>query len=137
MSASDELRDLVAASPFHAWAGLSVLEASPGEVTLALDAEPHHRNLLGSIHGGMVATLADTAAGLAVRTMLEPGRGHVTVSLAVEYLRAAAPGRLIGRGRALRVGTRIAHAAADVTDEHGTLLATATAAIAMTDPASP
>jgi uncharacterized protein (TIGR00369 family) len=133
MALSDELVDLVAASPFHAWAGISVLEVSEGEVTLALEAEPHHRNLLGTIHGGMVATLADTAAGLAVRSMLEPGRGHVTVSLGVEYLRAAAPGRLIGRGRALRVGTKIAHAAADVTDEQGVLLATATAAIALTD----
>ncbi len=65
---TEQLRERLATSPFHGWAGMSVLDARPGEVEIALDAEPHHRNLQGLLHGGMIATLADTAAGIAVRT---------------------------------------------------------------------
>jgi uncharacterized protein (TIGR00369 family) len=126
-----DLRAQLEASPFHAWAGMSVLDARPGEVEIALDAAPHHRNLQGLLHGGMIATLADTAAGIAVRTRLEPGRSHVTVSLTVQYLRPGAPGRLVGRGRALRVGRSLAHATAEVVDAEGRLLATASATIAL------
>ena len=44
-------------------------------------AGPEHLNLQGLVHGGILATLADSAMGLAVRTVLEPGRRHVTVTL--------------------------------------------------------
>jgi uncharacterized protein (TIGR00369 family) len=126
-----DLRARLASSPFHGWAGMSVLVARPGEVEIALDAEPHHLNLQGVLHGGMIATLADTAAGIAVRTQLDPGRSHVTVSLSVQYLRPGTPGRLIGRGRVLRMGLSLAHATADVVDAEGRLLATASATIAL------
>jgi uncharacterized protein (TIGR00369 family) len=133
---TEHLRAQLAASPFHSWAGMSVLDARPGEAEIALDAEPHHRNLQGLLHGGMIATLADTAAGIAVRTKLAPGRSHVTVSLAVHYLRPGAPGRIVGRGRVLRLGRSLAHATADVMDAEGRLLATANATIALGGEAS-
>jgi uncharacterized protein (TIGR00369 family) len=136
--ANRDLRARLEASPFHTWAGMSVLHASPGGVEIALDAEPHHLNLQGVLHGGMIATLADTAAGLAVRTELAPGRTHATVSLTVQYLRPGGAGRIVGRGRVLRVGRTLAHATAEVVDPDGLLLATASATIALgSEPASP
>jgi uncharacterized protein (TIGR00369 family) len=131
---AEDLRAQLEGSRFHGWAGMWVLDAAPGTVEIALDAEPHHLNLQGVLHGGMIATLADTAAGLAVRTELTPGRTHVTISLAVQYLRPGAPGRIVGRGRVLRVGRTLAHAAADVVDADGRLLATASATIALGEP---
>lgn len=128
---TQDLRTQLEGSPFHGWAGMSVLDASPGAVEIALDAAPHHLNLQGALHGGMIATLADTAAGLAVRTQLAPGRTHATISLTVQYLRPGAPGRIVGRGRVLRIGRTLAHAAADVLDGDGRLLATASATIAL------
>jgi len=130
-----DLRAKLEGSAFHSWAGMSVLEAAPGAIEIALDAEPHHLNLQGLLHGGMIATLADTAAGLAVRTELAPGRTHVTVSLAVQYLRPGGPGRIVGRGRVLRIGRTLAHATAEVVDDQGRLLATASATIALGEPA--
>ena len=55
-------------------------------------------NLQGVLHGGMIATLADTAAGLAVRTELTPGRTHVTTSLTVQYLPSGRSGAARGPG---------------------------------------
>jgi uncharacterized protein (TIGR00369 family) len=133
---TQDLRARLEGSPFHTWPGLSVLGAAPGSVEIALDAEPRHLNLQGVLHGGLIATLADTAAGLAVRTELAAGRTHVTVSLTVHYLRPGGPGRIVGRGQVLWMGRSLAHATAEVTDADGRLLATASATIALGGEAS-
>ncbi len=129
-----ELAERVRASAFHSWAGLQLVRASPGEVEIALDAREHHLNLQGLVHGGMIATLADTATGLAVRSMVPAGRRHVTIQLDVHYLAPGKPGRISAVGKTVRVGTQIAYAEADITDERGRLLARATSTVAvMTD----
>jgi uncharacterized protein (TIGR00369 family) len=126
-----ELRRLVAGSPFHASMGITVERVTPGEVHLTLVARPDQLNLQGLLHGGVLATLADTAAGLAVRTKLERDRRHVTIGLNVSFLSAASPGEIRARGRAVRVGRQIAYAEADITDANGKLLATAQATMAI------
>jgi uncharacterized protein (TIGR00369 family) len=130
-NAAEDLRARMAASPFHGWMGMRLLEVGDGVVEVALDAEEHHLNLQGLLHGGVLATLADTAAGLAIRTRLEPGRRHVTVDLDVQFLSAGGPGTILARGTALRVGRQIAHAEARIEDARGKLLATAHATVAV------
>jgi uncharacterized protein (TIGR00369 family) len=119
------LRERLAASPFHTWAGMDVVEASPGEVTVAMDVLDRHVNLQGLVHGGMLAILADTACGLSIRSAMEPGRLHITTDLDIHYLAPARPGRLLGRGRAIKVGRSLAFAEASVEDGDGRLLARA------------
>jgi uncharacterized protein (TIGR00369 family) len=82
---------------------------------------------VGTLHGGMIATLADTATGLAYRTVLEPGTSHVTSSLTVAFLVPGRGGTVTAKGRVLKRGRRFGYAEADVVDEEGTLLARATA----------
>jgi uncharacterized protein (TIGR00369 family) len=120
-----DLRDRIAASRFHTAFGMRVLEAARGEVRLAWTAEPEHLNLQGLVHGGVLATLADTAMGLAIRSSMEPGRRHVTIELGIHYLRPAFPGTLEAVGRAVRVGTQVAYAEAELFDAHGRSLARA------------
>ena len=84
------LRERVAASAFHRGLGLEVLEASPGVVRLSMPAREGQRNLLGSIHGGILATLADIAMGLAVRTDAGEERRHTTIDLDIRFLREEA-----------------------------------------------
>jgi uncharacterized protein (TIGR00369 family) len=129
-----DLRSLLAASPFHAGLGLEVAAASPGEVRLGLEVRADHRNLAGMLHGGVVATLADTATGLAVRTRLEPGGRHVTIQLDVHYLRPVDGGHVQAIGRVVRLGKRIAYTEADVIDDTGDLVARAQATIAVAPP---
>jgi uncharacterized protein (TIGR00369 family) len=82
------LRDRLAASRFHSWAGMEVVDAAPGAVTVAMQVE-HHVNLQGLVHGGMLAILADTACGLSIRSAMEPGRLHVTADLDIHFLAPA------------------------------------------------
>ena len=131
---AEEIRARMATSPFHTWMGMRVLEVRSGEVDLELEAADHHVNLQGQVHGGVLATLADTAAGLAVRSMLPAGARHVTVNLDVQYVRAAGTGRLVAHGRCTRAGRSIAFATADVTDPDGGLLARAQATVAVSPP---
>ncbi len=132
--ASDDLAALVADSPFYRWTGMRVAAAEPGSVTLTLDLEEHHANLQGFAHGGVLATLADAAMGLSVRSALEPGRRHVTIELGVHYLRAVRTGRVTANGRAVRIGREIAYAEAAITDERGTDLARASGTYSVTSP---
>lgn len=127
----EDLRERMASSAFHNWMGMTLLAASEGEVELGLDAQPHHLNLQGLLHGGVLATLADTATGLAVRTKLEPGRRHVTIQLGVQYLSAGAAGPITAHGRTVRVGRQIAYAEAEIRDANDRLLATAQATVAI------
>ena len=121
----EELRGRLAASPFHTWAGMEVVEASPGRVTVAMRVEERHVNLQGLVHGGMLAILADTACGLSIRSAMEPGRLHVTADLDIHFLAPAKPGRLVGRGKAITVGRSLAFAEASIEDGEGRLLARA------------
>jgi uncharacterized protein (TIGR00369 family) len=119
------LRERLAASPFHTWAGMDVVEASAGEVTVAMEVLDLHVNLQGLVHGGMLAILADTACGLSIRSAMERGRLHITTDLDIHYLAPAKPGRLFGRGKAIKVGRTLAFAEASVEDDEGRLLARA------------
>lgn len=120
-----DLRDRLSASEFHTWAGMEVVEASAGEVTVAMEVLDRHINLQGLVHGGMLAILADTACGLSIRSAMEAGRLHVTTDMDIHYLAPAQPGRLFGRGKAIRVGRSLAFAEVSIEDTEGRLLARA------------
>jgi uncharacterized protein (TIGR00369 family) len=124
-SLAEDLQERLTASPFHASMGLEVVQAERGTVVLAFRALPEHLNLQGLVHGGVLATLADTAMGLAVRTSVEPGHRHVTIQLGMQYVRPASPGPIRALGRVIRTGSQIAHADAEITDDALRVLARA------------
>jgi uncharacterized protein (TIGR00369 family) len=121
----ESMRARIAASGFHSWAGIEVVSATPGEVTVATTVSEQHINLQGLVHGGMLAILADTACGLSIRSAMEPGRLHITTDLDIHFLSPARPGTLFGRGKAIKVGRSLAFAEASVEDADGKLLARA------------
>ena len=133
----DDLRERLAVSEFHTWAGMEVVEASAGEVTVAMDVRDRHVNLQGLVHGGMLAILADTACGLSIRSAMEAGRLHVTTDMDIHYLAPARPGRLFGRGKAVRVGRSLAFAEASIEDAEGKLLARAQARFSVSGTEAP
>jgi uncharacterized protein (TIGR00369 family) len=113
-------------SVFHHWAGTRLARTEAGEVEIELEIESHHLNPFGLLHGGMIATLADTAMGYALRTRMEPDTTHVTAQLSIAFLRPAREGRVSAIGRAIKSGRTTGYAEADVVDAGGRLLARAT-----------
>ena len=125
------LRERFAAGPSVAAAdllGMRPVVVEHGTVTFACEADPRFANPMGTVHGGIIATLLDSALGCAVQTVLPDGSGYTTLSLEVKYLRPVAldAGELRATGTVVHAGRRQATAEARLTDAAGRVLATAT-----------
>lgn len=92
-----------------------------------MDLEEHHFNPQRIVHGGIIAAMADTSIGLALRSTLAPGSTHRTAQLNVHFLAKGEGNRLVGRGQTRHMGSRMGYGEAEVLDGTGKLLARATA----------
>jgi uncharacterized protein (TIGR00369 family) len=117
--------------PVAATLGFEVEEVEHGRVVFAMDPAEFQENPLGSVHGGVLATLLDSATGCALHSTLPAGVGYTTTSLNVTYTRAvtARTGRVRCVGTVLSQGRRTALAEASVLDAAGRLLAHATSTL--------
>jgi uncharacterized protein (TIGR00369 family) len=79
----------------------------------------------GFAHGGVTASLADSAVGLALCTLLRPREWITTIELKVNFLAPARLGLLKAKGRVIQKGKRIAVGEAEVKDQQGRLIAKA------------
>ncbi|MFI5496201.1 PaaI family thioesterase [Actinoplanes sp. NPDC051859] len=104
------------------------MEVTAGSVTLHLHPQEFHYNPLGTVHGGVLSTLLDTAAACSVHSTLPAGVGYTSLDLTVKFLRPVtiASGRLTTTGVVLQRGRRTALAEARMTDAAGRLVAHAT-----------
>jgi uncharacterized protein (TIGR00369 family) len=119
--------------PMIALIGAEVISVGEGEVTFRCMPDESTYNPLGMIHGGLLCTLLDTAAGTAVQTRLPSGAAYASIEIKVSFLKPLrADNRGIDvRGRALRVGTRVAFAEAHARDRSGELVGHATTSLAI------
>ena len=107
--------------------GAEVGSIEPKRMTLRLMPREFHYNPLGSMHGGVTATLLDSVMGCAVHATLPQGRGYTTLEIKVNYLRAItdATGEVTAEGWVVHAGRQAAMAEARLTDAAGKLYATA------------
>jgi len=108
--------------------GIEPVRFEVGDVAFALEPQEMHYNPLGSVHGGVIATLLDSAAGCAVHSVLPVGVGYTSIDLTTKYLRTVTTGtgRIVAEGSVLSRGSRTALAEARLVDSQGRLLAHAT-----------
>jgi uncharacterized protein (TIGR00369 family) len=108
--------------------GATGFEVREGHVTVFMPAAEFHYNPLGTVHGGIIATLLDTAAGCTVHSTLPAGVGYTSLDLMTRFLKpvTVASGTLRCEGAIIARGRRTAAAEARLLDERGTLLAHAT-----------
>ncbi len=119
------MRGELPAPPMGETLGFRLAEIGDGRVVFRCAPGEYLYNPLGSVHGGLAATLIDSATGCAVHSRLPAGTGYTTVNLAVDFIKAISDrvGTLTCEGRVVRGGARIAIADADVRGEDGTLYA--------------
>ncbi|MEU5095251.1 PaaI family thioesterase [Streptomyces sp. NPDC020996] len=126
------LRDILAgrlpAPPVAATLGMDLEEVDHGHAVFSLVPGEEHYNPIGSVHGGMYATMLDSAAGCAVQSTLPPGTGYTSVDIAVKFLRPVTvdTGKVRAVGSVLSGGRRTALAEARLLDGSDRLLAHAT-----------
>ena len=125
----------IPAPPIAATLGFDLDLVEDGRAVFSLEPAEHHYNPIGSVHGGVFATLLDSAAGCAVHSTLAAGMGYTSVDLNVKFLRgmSATTGRVTCEGRVVHRGRRLALAEATIIDGAGRLLATATSSCLVFD----
>jgi uncharacterized protein (TIGR00369 family) len=108
--------------------GIEGLHAEEGRVVFALDPGPEHGNPMGTTHGGVLATMLDSAMTCAVHSKLPAGAWPTTLEISVRFLRPipAGTGRIEAEGVAVQVGSRVGTAEGRITGADGTLYATGT-----------
>jgi uncharacterized protein (TIGR00369 family) len=118
----------LAAPPVMHLMDMARMEAAEGWVAVELTPQEFHYNPLGTVHGGVISTLLDTAAACAVHTTLPAGVGYTSLDLNAKFLRAVTvgSGTLRCEGTVLQRGRRTALAEARLTDAAGRLVAHAT-----------
>jgi acyl-CoA thioesterase len=121
----DRIDRAIEAVPYARLLGIQLEKVIPGEATLTLAIRPELSQNHGVVHGGAIASLIDTATAFAILTLLEPDERVTTVDLTISYLRPGFEGQMRATARVLRQGRRLIATTAEVTDESGTLLATA------------
>ncbi len=119
------LRAMLAGLPYAQLLGINFEGVERGAASLSMRARPELERFGGIMHGGALASLADTAAAFAVLSTLPPGQQTVTIDLTLHYLRPVTGGNLTANARLVRGGRRIATVAVDVTNEAGALVLTA------------
>ncbi len=112
------VRDSFARQSMMASIGATLTALAPGRVTLSAPVLEGHRQQQGFAHGGLIFTLADSAAGYAALSLLPPEVEVMTVEMKINLL-APASGQLVAEGRVLKPGRRLVVVAADVYDEGG------------------
>ena len=119
------IREAFERVPFVHLLKVELGEVRRGAATLYLEVRDELRQNNGVVHGGVIASLVDTAAAFAIITSLEKGQTTTTVDLTIHYLRPLLEGRITAEARVLRVGRRILTIRIDVLDKTQALAATA------------
>ena len=100
--------DRVMALPgFPKWAGMRLIAAEPGKVTMALKKRPDLTQFFGHFHGGVITALADHAAGAAATTAMPEGKLAVTVEIKINFLGPADGEEIIARAETIQAGATI------------------------------
>jgi uncharacterized protein (TIGR00369 family) len=118
-------RETLHNNEFAKMIGMKLVEMKPGEATIEIEMRDQLRQPHGLLHGGVTATLIDTAMAFAVITVLTREEKASTVDLSVHYLRPHTEGKFSCTAKIVRAGKRLLTVSAEVVNEQGKLIATA------------
>ena len=119
--------------PIAELTGMSLVAVGEGEAVFRCTPDESVYNPIGMVHGGLLCTLLDSAAGCAVQTMLPAGAGYSSIEIKVSFLKPvrADGGAIEAVGRVIRMGRRVAFAEAHARDGAGELVGQATTSLAL------
>jgi len=111
--------------PFAKLLGIEVESAEPGHAVLTMNLRSEHMRNDAIAHGGVVATLIDSAMAIAIMAMLAENERTVTVDLTIHYLRPVTEGFAKASARVVRAGRKVVTVSAELFDKDEKLAATA------------
>ena len=117
--------------PVGSLIGVGDFVAEKGKVSVGFEPAEFHYNALGTVHGGVIATVIDIVTGSAVHSTLKAGQGFTTLTLELKYHRAVTvkSGRLTATAKVITRGRDIVTAEAKLLDKNDRLFAAATSTL--------
>ena len=116
--------------PYFELLSMKIMEVGRGFSLVEIDLDRKHLQPFGFIQGGVFASITDAAAFWAVYYEIQDqDAGITTVDLKLNYLAPATAGKMIARGRQIKLGKTLGYADVDVTDGNGKLLAHGTSTL--------
>jgi uncharacterized protein (TIGR00369 family) len=106
---------------------MKIKELDWGTSVLEVELEEKHLQPFGYVHGGAIASVMDAATFWAVFPRVKDGMGLTTVEIKVNFLAPVREGRLVVKGRCIKIGKTLALGDATIYDAKGNLLAHGTA----------
>jgi uncharacterized protein (TIGR00369 family) len=129
----DQLQAMVAGEepppPIGQLLGFRLVEVGDGRAVFEIDVDERFWNPMGTVHGGLLADVADAALGVAWATKLEEGESFTTLELKINFLRPVRKGRLTVVGFVVKHGRHVGMSECEVKDEDGRLIAKASATL--------
>jgi uncharacterized protein (TIGR00369 family) len=116
--------------PYFELLSIKIIDVGPGFSVLEIDLAQKHLQPFGFVHGGVFASIVDAAAFWAVFYNIEDqNTGATTVDLKLNYLAPAVCGKMIAKGRQIKLGKTLGYAEAEVVAESGKILAHGTSTL--------
>lgn len=120
-------------APFGKHLGIEILEAGEGIARLKMPYRNELTNPAGNLHGGAIATVADSAMAVAIGSILGTPARHFTVKLAIKYKAAVTDGVIIAEAKVTRRKPRLFLGEAVVKNGDGQVIATAAGTFMVSD----
>src|SRR5256712_7830308 len=120
---------------YHAWKigtypspatkalGIKILELSEGRSIVEMQVDEHLHNMSATMHGGVMADIADAAMGIAISTTISPDEDFTTMEMKISFLRPHIKGPLRAEGTVAKRGKRVAFAEAGLTNKQDQIVA--------------
>jgi uncharacterized protein (TIGR00369 family) len=125
----NKLIEMVNTSPYPRHLRMQLVSISVDQAVVKLKTEQCHLQPFGIVHGGVLATLVDTATFWSVFLRLPEDAGLVNIDLKLNYLKSISTGLMTAQGRCIRAGRSINYAEASVKDKEGNLIAHGTSTL--------
>ena len=120
----ERVNQLVNNSPYFSLISMTLCDAGIGYSIVEIEIQKKHLQPFGFVHGGVFSSIIDAATFWAVFYGVEDqSTGLTSVDLKLNYLAPVASGKLIAKGRLIKLGKTLGYADAEVTDEKGNILA--------------
>jgi uncharacterized protein (TIGR00369 family) len=105
--------------------GFELAEAGDGRAVVTLEAGQQHTNPMGTLHGGILCDIADTAMGIAFTSTLAASESFTTVELKINFFRPVWKAQLRAEGKVVRRGKTVGYVECEISDENGRAIAKA------------
>lgn len=122
---SEKLRSGEIHPPAADLVGFRMVSFADGESRFEMDAGRRHHNPMGTVHGGILCTLADSAMGMAFASTLGEGETFTTLEVKINFLRPVFEGKLFATAKVVHRGRTVGLVECDITEEDGKLVARA------------